>query len=328
MIHGKQRAPRAPYVVLALVAAIALAAILVGCKPVSSTDVEQPKTGSPGSVDKEYGVVKVPVATLGDGPGSAGGKHTVTQARMGDIVRLLEQRDGWYLVEMHDEYRGWADPEDLWLCSKSELDAFWSGGVILVWSKTAPVTDRQGGSSLFDLDLVEGTVLPIASRDNQWTIVTLPGGQQGYVRSDDTTYFNDLDKVFSEKKGVKTILETARRYLGLSYLWGGTTAYGFDCSGFTQFCFRMAGYQLRRDANMQYEQGKPVPDRADLIPGDLVFFETYAKGASHVGIYIGDSQYIQCGGSTGVTIQSFDPGHAEYSPELDRAYLGARRIIE
>ena len=113
------------------------------------------------------------VATLGDGPGSAGGKHTVTQARMGDIVRLLEQRDGWYLVEMHDEYRGWADPEDLWLCSKSELDAFWSGGVILVWSKTAPVTDRQGGSSLFDLDLVEGTVLPIASRDNQWTIVTL-----------------------------------------------------------------------------------------------------------------------------------------------------------
>jgi hypothetical protein len=70
---------------------------------------------------------------------------------------------------------------------------------------------------------------------------------------------------------------------------------------------------------MQYEQGKPVPDRADLIPGDLVFFETYAKGASHVGIYIGDSQYIQCGGSTGVTIQSFDPGHAEYSPELDRA---------
>jgi cell wall-associated NlpC family hydrolase len=89
----------------------------------------------------------------------------------------------------------------------------------------------------------------------------------------------------------------------------------------------MAGYFLRRDADMQYEQGEPVLDRKDLKMGDLVFFQTYKAGPSHVGIYIGNMKYIHSG-SKGVAINSFDPKDPDYSADLDRKYIGARRIIQ
>jgi len=278
--------------------------------------------------DKTWGVVKLPVINLGEAPGRAEGSSTVTQARMGDIVRILDTQDGWYLVQMHDKYLGWVSPSTIALYDSALLDAFWSGEIALITAKMTQALDAPGGGMLFAKWLVQGSVLPVVSVSDEWAELSLPGGGSTFVKAESIEVFPDLDSVFQEQKTAADIIETAKQYLGLPYLWGGCTSYGFDCSGFTQFCFKMNGYQLRRDADLQYEQGTPVQSVENLEPGDLVFFETYRPGPSHVGIYIGDHRYIHSGSSSGVAINSFEPSHPDYSASLAQKFLGGRRIIK
>lgn len=116
------------------------------------------------------------------------------------------------------------------------------------------------------------------------------------------------------------IIAYAEDFIGIPYAWGGTSPQtGFDCSGFTQYVFRHFGIGLGRTALDQFGEGMPV-SMADLEPGDLVFFSTYAPGATHVGIYIGNGQMIDAQ-DEGVTIASI---HNSY---WAARYIGARRIL-
>lgn len=99
------------------------------------------------------------------------------------------------------------------------------------------------------------------------------------------------------------IVAKAKTYLGAPYVWGGNTPAGFDCSGFTQYVFSQFGISLPHSAAAQAALGEPV-SKADLQPGDLVFFDTEG-GISHVGIYIGDDQFIDAA-STDVEIDNVD----------------------
>ncbi len=114
--------------------------------------------------ERNWGIVKVPVADLGDEPGKAGGAHTVTQARMGDALRLLEQRSGWYWAQMEDNYLGWADPSQLFVTDKAGLDAFLSGKLALVVGKLAEPLDAPDGKAAMG-KLPQGSVLPIAGSE-------------------------------------------------------------------------------------------------------------------------------------------------------------------
>lgn len=119
----------------------------------------------------------------------------------------------------------------------------------------------------------------------------------------------------------KQIIATAKQYIGVPYVWGGTSPNGFDCSGLVYYVFRQHGITLNRTAATQYQHGTYV-SKADLQAGDLVFFQnTYKSGISHVGIYIGGGQFIHASSSAGVTISylsnSYWSGH----------YYGARRVL-
>ncbi len=117
-----------------------------------------------------------------------------------------------------------------------------------------------------------------------------------------------------------SIISLSMNYIGVPYVFGGTSPYGFDCSGYVQYVFANAGISIPRTADVQYDFGTPI-STTELVSGDLVFFSTYTYGASHVGIYLGDNKFIHASSSRGVTIDSL--GSSYWSSH----YIGARRIL-
>lgn len=116
------------------------------------------------------------------------------------------------------------------------------------------------------------------------------------------------------------VTRTAHRFTGTPYVYGGTSERGIDCSGFTQRVFAVNGIKLPRTADVQYGVGKAVP-RGKEEPGDLVFFETYCPGPSHVGIFLGNGQFIHASSSRGVTVSSLSESYYK------NRYLGAKRVF-
>ncbi len=127
-------------------------------------------------------------------------------------------------------------------------------------------------------------------------------------------------KATSSNRAVKDLLARARSYMGVPYVWGGTTPDGFDCSGYVQYVYREVGVKLPRTADVQYNEGKRVAWGSEA-PGDMVFFETYAPGASHVGIYLGDRQFIHASSSGCVRVSSLEENY------FKEHYLGAKRVL-
>lgn len=113
--------------------------------------------------------------------------------------------------------------------------------------------------------------------------------------------------------------EYAKNYLGAPYKWGASSGKAFDCSGFTVYIMKKFNVNLPRTASSQFSSGTKVA-KDDLQPGDLVFFTTYKKGPSHVGMYIGDNKFIHASSSVdSVTITDLDSNYYR------KRYLGARR---
>ncbi|MDR3348404.1 MAG: C40 family peptidase [Acidaminococcales bacterium] len=147
---------------------------------------------------------------------------------------------------------------------------------------------------------------------------------------DDATY-RAIEDALNSRRGARPIapppagkgagvIQTAALYKGVPYRFGGVDAKGFDCSGYTAFVFQKHNIALPRTADVQYKVGSAVARNA-LAVGDLVFFETYAKGASHVGIYAGGGKFWHASSSRGVMLSGLDEQYWR------SRYLGARRVL-
>jgi len=116
------------------------------------------------------------------------------------------------------------------------------------------------------------------------------------------------------------IIATAKQYIGVNYVFGGTTPSGFDCSGFTQYVFAKNGIHLPRVSRDQYQLGTSVSFN-NLQAGDLVFFSFAKNGVvDHEGIYVGNGQFINASSSKGVTIY-------ELGTYWKSVYVGARHVL-
>ena len=156
------------------------------------------------------------------------------------------------------------------------------------------------------------TIVTVNGLVDGWYDVTCKYGTEGYIRSD----FLDLTESSSSSSG-SAIVDTAKSYLGVRYVYGGASPSGFDCSGFTMYVYQQFGYSLPHTATGQWQSGlgTKVWSIGALQPGDLVFFNDPSRNAgkacSHAGIYTGDGQFIHSSSSRsgGVIVSSLTSGY-------------------
>ena len=243
-------------------------------------------------------IVVVPVANMYSGPSDQ--TDVVSQAIYGSNVTLLTARGEWCRIQTADHYKGWVPSRHLRLVQSGAGYAT-AGVVVQVESLFAnlyrepDVTKHKTVLTIPFESRLE--VIPDDASDRKktsgkgshegWLQVRLPDKRSAWIQSND---------VVTDPKplSIPESIELAKRFLGIPYLWGGTSSFGFDCSGFTQMLLRARGFNMPRDADKQAEwTGVVAVDRKNLEPGDLLFFGSSTRKIDHTGMYIGDGQFIQ-----------------------------------
>jgi cell wall-associated NlpC family hydrolase len=193
--------------------------------------------------------------------------------------------------------------------------ATWLAEGTVVWVIEGPIWDGEG-NPWFQVD-ASGTIGWVHGAYLANT-ADAPGGDAGVAIAEP----QPITPAYSSDPVGESIVAEGLLYVGLPYVWGGIGPNGFDCSGFVHYVLsQIFGYNFTRALEVQAVSGEHV-DPANLTPGDLVFFQnTYTWGLSHVGIYIGDGQFVHAGSErTGVTISSV------WDDYWSSRYYTARRV--
>ena len=183
---------------------------------------------------------------------------------------------------------------------------------------------RSGAGTNYSIigSLSKGTKVEVISTTNGWSKIKY-NGSTGYVSSQ---YLSSSasDNSTSTSTSVSKVISYAKKLLGKPYVWGAEGPSSFDCSGFTYYVFKnAANINLPRVSKDQSNYGTYVK-KSDLREGDLIFFDTSGENdgnVSHVGIYLGNNQFIHCSSSKGQVVIS------EMSSYYTKAYVNARRVL-
>lgn len=279
--------------------------------------------------DKIYGIINLSVANIRTQP-----KHPAelaTQALLGTIVKVLKHEDGFYLVQTPDKYIAWVDDDGI-VTMNRDLLYDWESTPKIIYTNdfgfayVSPDEKTQRVS-----DLVIGDILINIGEKGDYVKVQFPDKRIAFVKKNNTKAVKNW--LATAKPTQENIIETAKSFMGIPYLWGGTSAKAMDCSGFTKTVYFLNGVLLERDASQQVNNGILVDTEhgfENLQKGDLLFFGFKAtdkkkERVTHVGIYIGDLEFIHESGR--VKINSFDEKKPNFSKYRLEHFIRARRII-
>jgi cell wall-associated NlpC family hydrolase len=177
--------------------------------------------------------------------------------------------------------------------------------------------------------LVIGCILPVIKSKRKYYQVQYPDKRLAWVKKNEVL---DITEVFDKPITKDELVATAKKFLGIPYLWGGTSSKAIDCSGFTSTVYYMNGTLLQRDASQQTKYGKEITTDykwKQLQPGDLLFFgrkatDSLPERVTHVALYIGDSEFIHASGK--VRINSMDSSRDNFISSYVPRFVRAVRI--
>jgi gamma-D-glutamyl-L-lysine dipeptidyl-peptidase len=277
--------------------------------------------------NKFFGLVTLSVINLRKEPYHS--SELVSQAILGTPVMILKKHNLWLLIKTPDNYIAWTEESSVKQISRTELADWKKVKRVIYIENTGWMYDGPSNKAGIVGDLVGGAIIEKTDETSDFENLTLPDGRKGFVQKEKTMDFDEWKKITSCTED--NICSVAMSFMGLPYLWGGTSIKGVDCSGFVQSVFFRNGIILQRDASLQALHGISVDITAgfDLLKkGDLLFFGSKRNGTphvTHVAIYIGDKEYINSSGR--VMVNSFDSTKANFSSYKFNSLLSAKRII-
>ena len=243
-----------------------------------------------------------------------------SQVLNGTMVEVLEEGERWSFGRLEDGYLGWAYNGYLGPADRAtEPTHLIAAPVTLLWQDPAAGVPLVGR-------VFAGTRVEATERPDGWMQVRLAGGMSGFAASGELRSLADDSPDWARRA---RLINDAMPYIGVPYLWGGTSAHGIDCSGFAQLMHKLAGVVIPRDADSQFDAGLPV--EPPYAAGDLLYFGGSGghRDVSHVGISLGPERdrdgmmMIHSGRSrNGVYIDDINAVES-----LRGSFLGGRRFL-
>ena len=256
---------------------------------------------------------------LRQSPGGA----VITTLSKGTTVAVLNNSSSWYKVSVNGK-EGYVSGE--YLTGTTATNVALGTGTVKC-SSSVNFRSAPNTSSTSYGELKNGTAVTVLGTENDWCKVSY-AGKAGYISADylvtasSGTAISPSNTAASVSISAKrqSVLNYAAQFLGVPYVYGGSTPSGFDCSGFTSYVFKNTVGSIPRVAQAQYDATTRV-SRDDLLPGDLVFFGSSTSSISHVGIYVGSNQFIHAP-STGDVVK-----YSSLTGSYATRYQGAGRVI-
>lgn len=252
----------------------------------------------------------------------------LAELKNGTAVTVVSTANGWCKVTCSGK-TGYIKQDYVSTTGSASNNTSASTGTAAVVKCSSTVNFRSAASTSSTIlgELKNGTAVTVLSTSNGWSKVSY-AGKAGYISADylvtassgtAITPSNNAASVSISAKR-QSVLNYAAQFLGVPYVYGGSTPSGFDCSGFTSYVFKNTVGSIPRVAQAQYDATTRV-SRDDLLPGDLVFFGSSTSSISHVGIYVGSNQFIHAP-STGDVVK-----YSSLTGSYATRYQGAGRVI-
>lgn len=289
--------------------------------------------GSAFAANVGAGVVQASALNLRAEPSTSASSLAVVHYASGVVV-TGEAQDGWYPV-IYRGQAGYMSAE--YLSISNSLNGNFGTGTIQGSSVRMRAEPNTSSQILGTYN--SGTQMQITGINHSWYKVSY-NGQEGYVSSDYMKYSSGPNGIVGSGASSvgavniassapadagtagEQIVATAMQYLGVPYVWAGTSPSGFDCSGLVYYVYRSNGYSTNRTAASLYENGVAV-DRSALQPGDVICFTNSGYSyIGHTGIYVGNDKFIHASSGSGrVIVSSLSETY------YNNHYYGARRIV-
>lgn len=249
----------------------------------------------------------------------------VTQALMGQQVKIEAGQADWLYVQTWDTYRGWIPASAVKIVEDQSRPYASDGSVAVVRELFADIYEQPRLRSPIITKSTISMELEAVAPQGDWTELRLPDGRSGFIRAQDARLINKGLAHTVWLPDPPKLVETASRFIGVPYLWGGTSPFGIDCSGFVQLIYRTHNVTLLRDADIQASDPRAErAEREDLRAGDLMFFgpgkDPEFSKVTHIGMVIDRKRFIHSCGSHGVVISSINDDY------YTNTYWGARRM--